>query len=417
MLIKKHISNKKLFLCIFIYAFGIRLVANFITTPTFQNDFFSIAYNILYHGFYSIDGIHQCMFRPPLYPLALTLISFLFGTAPIVYMLFTSAIGAINALLCAMLAQALFGRKSALIAGIVYATIPYLARQEMLSEIGFLTLWVLAGLYAQLIAWKNPLKPRFFYYSALFFAFAFLTRQSIGLIPIFTGLSIVLAAIKLNRSPRHYIIHSTAFFMLIALLITPWFLYGRKSFGNSYAGERSLWGTAYEGNHPRAFEVFPKYSFDYVFPIVALEKWPRQADEDKLMHGFRTLAIEQFREIGAGAVMLNSFRKFAYLWSPRLTPYYIRIRNAYGPEKFLDIKRSLAENCIFSIPYTFILIFAGIGIWIERKQRGLIILTCGLILCFSMPYVLTTVCSRYAAPAYFIFIIWASRGIQKTLPK
>ncbi|HNX82054.1 MAG TPA: glycosyltransferase family 39 protein [Candidatus Omnitrophota bacterium] len=414
---KKQISSTMLFLFIFSCAFIIRLSDCFIRNPTFESDFFLLAQNILHHGIYSLDGIHPTMYRTPLYPLMLSFISFLFGTKTIVFIIFTACIGACNALLCAQLSYKIFGRKTALISGIVYAAIPYLAWQEITSESGFLSIWILAGLNVLWIVWEKPEKIPLAAGAGILFAFAYLTRPTIAFVPIFMGIFIISAAIAMKKSIQKYLIALAIFFIFFTSCIIPWAVYNKKSFGHYYAGQIAFWETVYAGNHPKAFDVYPNYSFDNLFPLKAPAMWPHETDEYKQTQSFKKISLEQFKEIGALRITVNSLKKFAYLWSPRLTPYHSRVGNSPDTRKTLDTNRTLAENLIFSIPYILLIVFGGIGLWGEGKQRWLIFLTCGLILSFSLPYMITTVCSRYAVPAYFILIIWAGRGIQTVLPK
>ncbi len=406
-----------LLLLVFAFALVIRLAFNVLIHPTFQSDFFRIAHNILTLKTYTLDGIHPTMYRTPLYPLIIAFISFCFGAEPIVFVIFTAIIGAGNALLCAWISYKLFGRKAALIAGILYAIIPYLAWQEVASESGLATLWVLAAIVLLWKAWETPDKRQLIIYAGVLSGCAYLTRPTVALVPLFISVFMMTTACINKKLARIHMIHTLLFFCIFMLCVTPWIVYNKRSFKHYAAGQIAFWETVYAGNHPHAFAIYPQYSFDNLFPLAAPQMWPHEKNDYEQTQAFKKIALHELREIGVRKVALNSVTKFAYLWSPRLTPYHKRIGTDSNTRQPLDSHRTLLENLAFSVPYVFLRLCASRGGWLERKRRWLILLTCGIILCFSLPYMITTVCSRYAVPAYFLLVIWASRGIQEVRPK
>ncbi len=408
---KAILSSKRILLYIFLAGFIARLLLGLWFRHSIDYDCSTIiARNILSGNGYSLDGIHPTAFRAPGFPIILAILIALFSEYTIPLVILRAIIGGANACLCAWLGMKIFNRRTGIISGILYIIVPYLAQKEVVTELGFATFGLLAGLC---LLWKgwNAKKVAWIIPSTLMFSFAYLVRPDIGIIPVFISFCLL---IGVGRSART-LWHLKAAVTLIAIFIigiSPWAIRNKITFGRWYAGQTFLWRNIYMGNHPLTFGIYPVRSLDTFFSVVPKEKSPIAVKgEFEMEEWFRKQALIQIKKLGPENILKYSLRKMLYLWNIQLVPYKKHLLNNPRTGKPYDINRHATDNLIFSIPYIFLVTFALIGCWQECRRPKLLLFIFGLLLSFSLPYTINFAYSRYTTQVYFVLIIMAARGL------
>ena len=407
--LNRLLCPKWMILYVFLFGLLVRLPVGFWFTNAYGSDYAAIARNLARGAGYSLGNGQPTAWRTPGYTLILAGLMALFGEQRAPLIILTSIVGAINASLCSWLGLKIFRRAVGLTAGILYVLIPYLAQKESATEGGFVTLGLLEGLC---LLWKGWSNKRLIWIglSGLIFAFSYLVRPTIGLIPIFVSISL-LAGIPKDKKPLWHIASATILILAFLIGITPWAVRNKKVFGRWYFGQTIFWYTLYHTNHPRSFDIYPYYSLDNFMPMFPFANFPRHANEFERELWFRQQALTEIRKFHLKEILNRGCRKFLYLWSVRMVPYTNRIGNDPLTGQTLDTKRGMSKNLTFSIPYLFLAGFALLGSWQERKRRWLLFFAAGLLFSFSIPYIITVAYSRYTTQVYFVLILLAARGL------
>lgn len=413
--LKNILSWKYLILYIFIFGFMVRLCVGLWFKYNLDSDYSNIARNLIQGTGYSLDAGHPTVWRTPGYPLILACLMALFGEQRMPLIILNAILGATNASLCAWLGMKIFRRPVGFVAGILYILTPYLAQKESTTEIGFIILGLLGGVC---LVWKGWANKRLIWIglSGLMFACSCLIRPTIGLIPIFISLSL-LAAIAKTKKPLWQSAAAVILILAFIIGILPWGVRNKIVFGRWYFGQAVFWVNVYISNHPRTFDIYPYYSLDnflLMFPPARCLKCHNELERELW---FKKLAFTEIGKSHLKEILWRGCRKFLYLWSARMIPYTDRVGNDLLSGRPLDTPRRLWKNLAFSLPYLFLIILALRGAWQERRRKWLLFFTAGFFFFFSLPYMITVSYSRYAAPAYFVFILFAARGLVSLLPE
>lgn len=407
------LCSKWMILYLFLCGLLVRFIVGCWVTGGFDSDYAIIARNFAQGAGYSLDGIHPTAWRTPGYPLILAALIALFGEQKIPLIILTAVVGAINASLCCWLGIKIFRRSVGLIAGILYIFIPYLAQKEATTNGGLITLGLLIALCLLWKGWKNK---NFIYigFSGLWFAFSYLVSPTIGLIPVFISL-ILLLGLRKNKNIRWHLVSAIILMLAFAIGIFPWAARNYKVFKRLYIAQTFFWYDVYTGNHPRTFQIYPYLSLDNFVFIVPIKNPPRYTNEFERESWFRQLALAEICKFNPKEILSRGWRRFLYLWNLRMIPYTDRVGNDPLTGHTLDSKRSLTKNLAFSIPYLFLIIFALIGCWQERKRLWLLLFTVGFLFTFSIPYIVAVAYSKYTTQVYFVLILLAARGLAYIL--
>lgn len=372
-----------------------------------NSEYSILARNLIIGNGLSFGQANHTAWRMPLYPLMLASWMKLFGETNLAILILNSLVGAINAVLCGLLARKIFGKTAGIIAAGLYALIPYLAQKEILTESAMVSLGLMGGLYLLLNAKKQrPLLT--VAASGIFFCFAYLTRPTVGLIPLFISGGLLIKAYQ--KKKIHYFIRAIVFVSVFLAGILPWAMRNKFTLGHFYFTQTNFWYNFYMGNHRHTFEMYPQVSLDSIRTLYPYQEQLPQ-DEFKREEWHFQKVKEEIRAIGTGAMLGANLKKLFLLWGIRMTPYMKRIEDPVTG-RLLNKERSISENLIFSIPYLFIVCLAFLGCWqIRRRLPQLLIFSAGFLMAFSLPYMFTYAYSRHAVPAYFILIILAAKGI------
>lgn len=410
--LKRIFSSKMLVLYIFVFGFMVRLIVGLLFADKLGDSRVMIAQNIARGHGYSLDGVHPTAMLPPAYPFIMAGAMALFGEQKLTLVIITAIVAAFNVVLCTILGAQIFSRKTALIAGLLYTFVPYLAQKEATTEGGFLSLGLLASVYLLLRGWRSK-KTIFFFFCGLMLSFSFLVRNDIIIIPIFIFLSLLISKYRSKKTTiKWHVSVALVFILSFAIGVIPWAIRNKKVLGRHYIGQEDFWWIFYISNHRQAFQIYPQLTLDNLPFMIKSVNTPLCKNEPDC---WRKQALLEIRKIPLKEMIKRSLKKFIYLWSVRLVPYTDRIGNDYLTGMTLDTKRPLYKNLAFSIPYLFLLIFALIGCWQERRRKRLLLFMMGFLISFSITYMILRSYSRYTTYVYFILIILAAQGLISLL--
>ncbi len=405
---------KHLVLAIFIASFIIRLIAGLVISFDFEStNQWYVARNLARGLGYGIDASHPTALRTPGYPLIMAIMMRLFGEKQLPLMVLLALAGAADTCLCALLAKRLFlSRACALISAYIYAFTPYIVQKETMSQSGFVSLGLLAGVYFFFESiYKRKLMLTLL--CAFSLLFSYLIRPTTGLIPVFIFITLVL---KSRRDKDRKILISALLFLSVFMAgLLPWAVRNSLTFGRPSFGQSNFWQNIYVANNPRTFDIYPTIALDNFGPHYMRRDVAPYEDEFANEEWYRKKALAALKEMPKIAVIKNAFAKLAYLWHWRLVPYAERLGNDPDTGLTLDRPRPLVKELSYSIPYALILILAIKGLWLERRRKLLLLFFAGFLLFFSLPHMITVAYSKYAVAAYFVFIIFAARAL--TYPK
>lgn len=396
-------------LLVLIFAFVIRLIVGLSVSFDFESTSQWFAAKNIAHGLsYSFDPHHPTALRTPGYSFLLAFFIKLFGENTLPIIIFLALVGAINAAVCALLTRNIFSEKTGFLAGILYALIPYLALQECTTQVGLVAAGLLSGTYFLFKA-RTERKVTFTLISALFFLCAYLTRPTVGLLPIFIGATLLVESAR--KKTAWYALSAALFFSVFLLGLLPWAIRNNRTLGQFHIAQTNFWYNVYAANHPRAFQIYPYAALDNLGPLFMQNQLPPEGNEVVIEEWYRRKAIDEIKQAPLGLFLKRNMQKLFYLWHIRLVPFAERIGNDPDTGRSLDQPRPLAKNLAYSIPYTLLIIFTLIGCWQERKRKGLLFFFAGFLCFFSLPHMITISYSKYTLAVYFVLIIFAARAI------
>jgi 4-amino-4-deoxy-L-arabinose transferase-like glycosyltransferase len=394
-------------LLLFLLGFLVRLCVGLYLGYKLDSNYATIARNIVSGKGYSLYAGSLTAHRVPAYTLFLAGFFYVFGEKELPLIIFMALIGAFNTILCAKLGIRLFNRKTGFIAGMLYASIPYLAYQEIHLESGFVTLGLLSACLLFLKGQKEN-DYLFFVLCGLALGVSYLFRPTIISILLFFCLALIYDSSGSDRIPRH--VAAASLLMLACfLVILPWGIRNKIVFNRWYFSQSFAWHDFHMSNHRKTFELYPRISLDN-FENAIVAKPAQIPEEFAIEEWYKQQAFKELRAMGATQILKRATLKLGYLWHIRLVPYTNRL--GYDTtEGILNTKRGLNKNLTFSIPYIFLIIFACLGCLRERKRVRLLLFLGGFLFFFSLPYMIFFGYSRYATQAYFVLIILAARGL------
>ncbi len=363
---------------------------------------------------YGLNMHQPTALRMPGYSFILAVFIRFFGENALPVIIFLALIGAINAMICAMLGARLFGKKAGMIAGILYALTPYLGQQESTTQVGLVATGLLAGTYFLFKALSE--KKLFAMVAAtLFFLCAYLTRPTVGLVPAFIAAALLIESWR-KRSVWH-LASAALFFSVFLLGLAPWAVRNNRALGQFQVAQTNFWHNMYAANHPQAFNIYPYAALDNLGPLFMRNELPPEGNETVVEEWYRKKAMNEIARVPLPVFMKRSFQKLVYLWHIRLVPFAERIGNDPETGRSLDRPRPLAKNLAYSLPYCFLVFFALLGSWQERKRRTLLFFFAGFLAAFSLPHIITIAYSKYTLAVYFVIIIFAATAIARLLPE
>lgn len=389
---------------LFLIALVIRGTLGLVLVDTFPpviEEYTKIAWNLLDGNGYSMDGATATAYRTPGYPLYLVGVGLVSGRSLWGFVAGQAVVGAVAAVLCFALARRLFDSKTAYVAFIIYAALPYLAWMELTTEGGLVAAGLMSSSLAVLWFRAKPGLGRAALVGGML-ALTYLVRPTIvTVVPLLLlAMFIPIATARVSIKRGHIAQLLGLAVLVFALPILVWGLRNNAALGTFELSQTNMWQNIWKGSHERTWEIYPQASLDNLLGP--------QVNEVELEDWFRDEAIPNLQERGLVGNTYDTLRKLRYLYDVRIVPRMKRVEIASGT---IDVARPIVEEAMFTASYAVLLALGAVGLimGIRRRPRLVIIGTIALLL-FSLPYVITFSYSRFTTQIYFGFIIAAALG-------
>jgi len=391
---------------IFVLAALARVLHLIVLVPAFEGYHWEMASELLRSGTIGDASGKQTEFDP-LYPLFLAAARLLVGDNPfsvqLVQLFVDSAAGAGLVLLADILTGS---RRTAAIAGVLYAGYPLLVRHAVVGDdTTLVSLLLIASVYAAVTAVTLPRAAA----AGLLLGLATLARFAVAPVAV-----LMTAVLLRTRGVAAAVVCAVA----AAGAISPWLLRNHASNGAIWptrSGENLL-----VGNSEYTDALLPEYEVDllgdYQVELVMRERPDLMARgaEAGLDWYFTTRVWQHVRSHPADTARL-ALLKVGYFFWPRLVPMRLRLDDTRV--EFLEggqirvensPPRPLVEELVYSVSYSLVAIAALAGLWIRRRDIGrdapLIAVAAGFTLVAAVYFPAT----RYRAAMEFALLFYAA---------
>lgn len=265
-------------------------------------DYDKLGWNMAAYGKYTTEnpslGIPDT-FRPPLYPLFLSIVYKLFGHNYAAVRLIQALLGSFSCIIIYLIGKIIFGNFVGMLSGVISAVYPpfisymyYGGPNFILSETLFMFLFLLAIL--NLINFHRDKRIFSLVWSAIFMAGAALTKPIVLLMPFFVFIWLKLF---LKNTYRNTVKASAIFLSLFLLTIFPWTVRNYIASGKFISITSSFGTPFWVGNNSAAkggvlerVEAIPEYKASDFSGLTQIEKnkaYLRKGVEYLLSHPYR----------------------------------------------------------------------------------------------------------------------------------
>jgi 4-amino-4-deoxy-L-arabinose transferase-like glycosyltransferase len=190
--------------------------------------------------------------RPPLYPILVYLVYYLFGAGNVLALrLVQAALGGVVALLTVILGQKVFSRKIGIWGGLMYALYPaaWTFADMVMSEMLFSVL-LMAGLIYLVDLPKGRYQDAVL--AGIFLGLATLTRSVLYQFPLFfAAVYLIFSRQRWKRLP-----HLTVFLFCFWLVILPWLARNQRVFGKPLMSTKSGVDLYFYNHNPFSYIIF-----------------------------------------------------------------------------------------------------------------------------------------------------------------
>lgn len=375
-----------------------RLGPNFSFDNSFEG---TVANNLTAGRGYAVTPPSPTAYHTWGYVFFVTLHTLIFGTGPIglLGLAAIAAIGAINATLCALLGHLLFEKRVGAVAGTIYAATPYLASQE-LGQTGLLNLTMLLALLLTL-AYVRSTRLAWSAIAGLVGGWAYLIRPEVGLVLLVAGITIATDARRADVQAR---LRATAVFTACVLaIVAPWVVRNWIVFDRLIPAHASAGITLWQGTHPRAFEIYPKYSLDEIFDYTG-ESAPAGLSELDEYDWYTSEALDNIKK-DPSFYVASSIRRWLLLWDWQLV---YRMERVFVGDRFVNRARALRDELAYTVPYVVTCILAAGGLIRIRARPYLITTGMALMVTYTLPHALIMSYTRYRMRLEFMLILLAA---------
>lgn len=271
-----------------------------------------IGFNISQGNGFSIIPGKATSWLPPLYPLFLSIIYFIFGHSYSIVRIFQVILGTFNCLIIYLIAKQLFPRQVAGLAfvfSIISPTLIYFT-QGLRPECLFTFLLCLYAYYSIKFLCTDNLK--YTLAIGITIGLAMLTRGDLFFQPIFIlpWLIIIKRGFKLALKPYILIV------LFISLTVIPWLARGYKVHGVFIPIQSSFTKVLLEGNHPKAKGDFTRPDWEglNINPPESMLGWEGLSEEENISQ-YGKLFLNWLKNNPLRYIQLSIQRAFA-LWNP-----------------------------------------------------------------------------------------------------
>jgi 4-amino-4-deoxy-L-arabinose transferase-like glycosyltransferase len=358
-----EVNYRKILVALFAVAFLIRLAVRMSFGETYfwvnsYSAYYDLAENIISGKGFCFDA--TCAWWPPVYPLFLALTA-LGGKHYLLIVVPQAMMGAGTALCAFLIGRELFNTLVGILACAITAIYPYYVMHDTaLQETGMVTFWVALSVYLLLRASKLNRK-RDWFLAGLALGLVALTRASIA--PA-AGVALIWTAVWGVRGDLRTRLLKTSI-LLFAILITvgPWLIRTYRLTGavviSSQTG-RALW----IGNNPQTFSAYPSRSID----VSTGNAYVALSDADK----------ETLDRLGGHEIQQSNWYSQKALMFIRTHPWLTVQRAVRKIEtgfswRLNPVREPLAQAA-YAVFYAPIALLGVIGMFVERRNRGVILI-------------------------------------------
>jgi 4-amino-4-deoxy-L-arabinose transferase-like glycosyltransferase len=358
-----EVNYRKILVALFALAFLIRLSVRMSFGETYfwvnsYSEYYALAENVISGKGFCFDT--TCAWWPPIYPLFLALTA-LGGKHYLLVVAPQAIMGACTALCAFLIGRELFNTVVGILACALTTVYPYYVMHDTaLQETGMVTLWVALSVYLLLRARKLD-RNRDWFLAGLALGLIALTRASIA--PA-AGAALLWTAVWGAPGDLPKRILKTSILLLgILIMVSPWLVRTYRLIGapvlTSQTG-RALW----IGNNPQTFSAYPSRSID----VSTANAYVALSDADK--ETLDRLASHEIRQS-------NWYAQKAFMFirtNPWLTVQRAVRKVAAGFSWRLNPVREPLAQAAYSAFYAPIALLGVIGMFLERRNRGVILI-------------------------------------------
>lgn len=370
--------------------------------------YYALATSLVQEHRFAIDG-EATTHIEPLYPAVLAGLQFLFGDSPVALLLVQIAMAsAAGVLLFGLTRDQTGDERSAWAAALLYAASPYLIRQSVSFMEVTLTIALLIAASWRIRAIATASQAAAI---GILLAAIVLTRASLA--PVVVCGLIVVAR---REGAARAVVAAGVF----AACAGPWMAFSRATEGSALPAR--IGDNLYVSTSALAEPIVPRYNVDLLMPLVdelVRDEMARRGvttyrriDGDRLL---LELTADYVRAQPLRALGLK-LRNLAYIFQPRLLPFYERRGMATLVDGRVQIPEQGRRPFVFEAAaagYQTILIAAGVAGLVTRRRKlrddAFLLIVAGSVVAVNAIFFPT---SRLLAPMTFVWMFYAGTAVS-----
>ncbi len=400
---------------VFLLSFIPRLICllfYFRSLTTEQSQYWRLSSGLVHYGTLG-DGRYPETFMEPLYPLFLAAARVLTSDSLFLTMLCQILLASLGAVYLYKLSLELSGKKTvAYLAVLFYSFYPYLIYQSvMLVETSiFMTLLIVSCYF-----YLKSEYPGIGYSCKTGIAFGLTLLTRMAAMPI-VALSVMFLLFK-----KKYIKAFTISFVTVSILLP----FGVRNYRLQHAflptrGGRNL----FNGNCIYASQIIPRYSVDFVdsyaSQLLTKEEPHLKRSDEKAVDQFFLKKAVQFIKENPWLSLRQKFLNVIYIFFPRIVPFHpvdYAMRVTLGPGGIVTVEkaptRKILAELSYSIPYSFLLITAIVGVYFRRRNLSRDFILGAVVLSFAAVYSIFWPATRYRLPMDFVLMFYSAVAVDR----
>jgi hypothetical protein len=403
-----RLGDRTLPAIVFAIAAAARVTYLAIFRPSLEGPYLALADSLVSSGGLGFDGVPSTSFEPA-YPALLAAGRMLFGDRTLAIQIVQACIAASGAALTYTVARRLTeSRRTATVAGLMFALHPLLIRQAAAATDLAVTAALLTAFAASFVAIGNTRSAAA---AGAWLGLTILTRSvALPLVVLSAGI------LALRRQPREAAALSLAAVVFIAPMV-----------GRNYALSGAPWPgrsgiNLFIANSPHTSALLPTYDLD-LLEADAYDRFVRahphaasDGGNDAAFDAFLTGEAIRYMTEHPWATTRQKLLNVAYMLSPRIAPYEVsgrdtRLRIENGRVLGVEgtVPRRGSEIAAHAVTSLVLLVGGAAGVYLRRREllRSDVILWAifGTFVAINAVYVPAT---RYTAPMQFVLIFYAA---------
>lgn len=355
------------------------------------------AMSLLEDGEFRVKGVISAS-RPPVYPYFLTMVYWIFGHSLLAVRIVQAFVGALTAVMVFQTGKLMFGRKTAALAGLIYAfyTASWALGDLLLTESLFTLLMIISVYY--MIRIRELGSPWMIFWAGLFAGAGALTRTAYMPYIPFILMGVCLLRIGSPRLVSRYILMTFIF----AMTIFPWMLRNQYTH-DSFTMNPKSGGDFYMYNHSSIWYIINNYEDTTMLEETKAWTW---TEVEKGRVGAK-LGIQWIKE-NPLLFLFKGFRMMMNIWGFDRDYLWWQLAGAYGNDPaWMFALMALLTN----FPFLIIAPLAMAGFIISRPLRNQLTIPTLIIVCLHVISFIVYGFARHRFPFVTLLIIWAAYAV------